>query len=224
MPEPQIPATHLRHVRAWVFDLDNTLYPPSARLFDRINTRMTGFIMRELGLAEAAAHDLRHDLWQRYGATLTGLIHEHGVSAEDFLDEAHRIDLGGLVRDAGLARRIAALPGRRIVHTNGSRAHAAGVLAARGLTEVFDQVVAIEDKGLTPKPQRAAYARFLALTGVEPGAALMVEDHAENLREPKRLGMATVWVTEDVAAETPGFVDHRAHSVHGFLDRLSEID
>ncbi|MEM9140706.1 MAG: pyrimidine 5'-nucleotidase, partial [Pseudomonadota bacterium] len=118
--------------RVWIFDLDNTLYPRSARLFDQIDRLMTAFIAETLGVAPDQADRIRRDTWARYGATLTGLIAEHGVDPEAFLDATHRLDLTGLSPDPRLARAIGALPGRCIIHTNGPRAHAARVLQARG--------------------------------------------------------------------------------------------
>jgi putative hydrolase of the HAD superfamily len=207
-------------VREWIFDLDNTLYPPSARLFDQINRRMTDFIERELSVSRTKADQMRGELWRKHGATLTGLVAEHGINADAFLQEAHDIELDGLVADRGLAARIAGLPGRKLVHTNGSRRHAARVLAARGLEDVFDRVIAIEDTGLVPKPNATAYTAFLAATEVQPEAAAMIEDHAENLRQPKELGMVTVWLSEDVRQDTPSHVDHRARCVTSFLSML----
>ncbi|MBC7158087.1 MAG: pyrimidine 5'-nucleotidase, partial [Rhodobacteraceae bacterium] len=133
-------ADRFAHVRAWVFDLDNTLYPPAARLFDQIEVRMTAFVMASLGVGKAEADRLRKDYWARYGTTLAGLMREHGVDPGPYLHEVHDISLDHLRPDPALAAGIAALPGRRIVYTNGSRPYAERVLAARGLGAVFDAV------------------------------------------------------------------------------------
>ncbi|MGQ0567257.1 MAG: pyrimidine 5'-nucleotidase, partial [Gemmobacter sp.] len=100
------------HVRAWVFDLDNTLYPPGARLFDQIEVRMTAWVMAALGVDRAEADRLRRHYWATHGTTLAGLMAEHGVDPGPYLHEVHEIDLGALSPDPVLARRIAALPGR----------------------------------------------------------------------------------------------------------------
>ncbi|HSF94446.1 MAG TPA: pyrimidine 5'-nucleotidase [Thermohalobaculum sp.] len=205
------------HVETWIFDLDNTLYHPSARLFDQINAKMTGFIMRELGVGRAEADRLRQGYWQRHGTTLRGLIEEHRVDAVRFLDEVHEIDLAALAPDADLAEALRRLPGRKIVHTNGARSHAARVLAARGLTGHFDAVYAIEDKALVPKPQRDAYDRIVRLDGFDPARAAMIEDDARNLEVPKALGMATVWVSHRNGAKAPGWVDRRISRLTTFL-------
>ncbi|HUS55840.1 MAG TPA: pyrimidine 5'-nucleotidase [Thermohalobaculum sp.] len=208
------------HVETWIFDLDNTLYHPSARLFDQINARMTGFIIRELGVTKAEAEALRRTYWQRHGTTLRGLIDHHGIAPERFLDEAHDIDLSALKPDAELATAIRRLPGTKIVHTNGARSHAARVLAARGLEGVFNAVYAIEDKALVPKPQADAYDRIIRLSGHDPNRAAMVEDDARNLEVPKTLGMATVWLCHQAGATAPAYIDRR---ITGLIQFLQEI-
>ena len=213
--------TNFNHVETWIFDLDNTLYHPSARLFDQINARMTGFIMRELGVSRAEADDLRRTYWQRHGTTLRGLIDSHGVDPARFLDEVHDIDLSTLRPDAGLAAAIRRLPGTRIVHTNGARAHAARVLAARGLERLFDAVYAIEDKDLVAKPQPDAYHRVIRLSGLDPARAAMIEDEVRNLEVPKALGMATIWLCHQAGARAPAFVDHRITRLSRFLQELA---
>ena len=212
---------NLSHVETWIFDLDNTLYHPSARLFDQINARMTGFIMRELGITRAAADELRRNYWQRHGTTLRGLIDGHGTDPARFLDEVHDIDLTALKPDADLATAIRRLPGARIVHTNGARAHAARVLAARGLAGLFDAVYAIEDKALVSKPQPDAYRRIIRLSGLDPARAAMIEDDVRNLEVPKALGMATVWLCHRIGTRAPAFVDRRITRLIRFLQELA---
>lgn len=212
---------NLSHVETWIFDLDNTLYHPSARLFDQIDARMTGFIMRELGIPRAAADELRRTYWQRHGTTLRGLIDGHGIDPAQFLDEVHAIDLSALMPDADLAAAIRRLPGVKIVHTNGARAHAARVLAARGLEGLFDAVYAIEDKDLVPKPQPDAYHRVIRLSGLDPARAAMIEDDVRNLEVPKALGMATIWLCHRVGARAPAFVDRCITRLSRFLQELA---
>ena len=212
---------NLSHVETWIFDLDNTLYHPSARLFDQIDARMTGFIMRELGVGRDAADELRRGYWRRHGATLGGLIENHAIDPAQFLDEVHAIDLSALKPDAALASAIRRLPGARIVHTNGARAHAARVLAARGLEGVFDAVYAIEDQGLVAKPRPEAYRRVIRLSGLDPARAALIEDDVRNLAAPKALGMATIWLCHRAGARAPAFVDRRITRLIPFLQELA---
>ena len=206
------------HVTTWVFDLDNTLYPPEMRLFDQIERRMTAWVMEALGLAHAEADRLRDDYWRRYGTTLAGLMAEHGVDPGPYLSDVHDIDLGHLVPDPALARSIAALPGRRIVYTNGSRPYAERVLAARGLGDTFDAVYGVEHAGYHPKPQRAAFETVFAADGLDPGRAAMFEDDPRNLAVPHAMGMRTVHVGP-TPAEGP-HIHHHTDNLAGFLARI----
>ena len=212
---------NLTGVETWIFDLDNTLYHPSARLFDQINLRMTGFIMRELGVSRTEANELRRVYWQSHGTTLRGLIDNHGIDPARFLDEAHDIDLSALKPDADLATAIRRLPGARIVHTNGARAHASRVLAARGLEGLFDAVYAIEDKALVPKPKPDAYRCIIRLSGLDPARAAMIEDDVRNLEVPKAFGMVTIWLCHQTGSTAPAFVDHRITGLTPFLQEFA---
>ncbi len=161
-------AASFSHVRAWVFDLDNTLYPPEARLFDQIEVRMTDFVQSALGVARDEADRLRAAYWARYGTTLAGLMNEHGVDPGPYLHEVHDIDLSGLTPDPALAALIAALPGRKVVYTNGARPYAMNVLKARGLDGVFDAVYGVEHAGFRPKPEQAAFEAVFGPDGQGP--------------------------------------------------------
>ena len=210
-----MPAERFTHVRHWVFDLDNTLYPASARLFDQIQVRMTDWVMAELGLDRAAADALRLDYWRRYGTTLAGLMDEHGIDPDPYLLEVHEIALDALVPDPALAAAIAALPGRRIVYTNGTAPYARRVLAACGIDTLFDGVYGVEHATYRPKPERRAFQAVFAADGVDPALAAMFEDDHRNLAEPHAMGMRTVLVGPDALTEP--HVEHHTDDLAGFL-------
>ena len=159
------------HVETWVFDLDNTLYPPEARLFDAIEARMTAYVMRALGVDAARANHMRQHYWRTYGTTLAGLMAEHRMDPDPYLAEVHDISLATLrpTRDSPAA--IEALPGRKVVYTNGSREHARRVTRARGLEGAFDALYGFEDAGYMPKPRAEAFAAVFGRAALEPGAA-----------------------------------------------------
>ncbi|MEX2520852.1 MAG: pyrimidine 5'-nucleotidase [Paracoccaceae bacterium] len=210
-----MPHSHFRAAHSWVFDLDNTLYSPSARLFDQIEARMTSYVMRLVGVDAAEASRLRKEYWRSYGTTLAGLMRVHGADPAPYLDDVHEIDLSALSPDPALAAAIAALPGRKIVYTNGSRGHADRVMAARGLAEVFDARYGVEDAGFAPKPERGAFQAVFALDRLEPNGAAMVEDDLRNLAAPRAMGMKTLWVTESL--EPGEHADAATDDLTGFL-------
>src|ERR1700709_1271551 len=85
-----------RHVRSWIFDLDNTLYRADNGIFSQIEARMTQYVMAFLKLPRDAAYARQKELYQRYGTTLNGLMQEHGTPPEDYLGYVHDIDLSEL--------------------------------------------------------------------------------------------------------------------------------
>jgi len=206
------------HVKTWVFDLDNTLYPPSARLFDQIEKRMTAYVMAALNVPRDKADRLRADYWRLYGTTLAGLMHEHDLDPHPYLIDVHDISFDALVPDPALCDAIAALPGRRIVYTNGSAPYAEKVLAARGLSCAFDAVYGVEHAGFRPKPERAAFETVFAREGLAPEAAAMFEDDSRNLAAPHAMGMRTVHVAP-APAPAP-HIDHHTDDLSAFLRSL----
>ncbi len=208
------------HVTTWVFDLDNTLYPPSMRLFDQIEARMTNWVARTLGVSHDHANHLRASYWALYGTTLAGLMHEHGIEPMDYLMDVHDIDFTALTPDPELADHIAALSGRRIVYTNADTIYAAKVLRARGLDGLFHAVYGVENAQYRPKPERAAFETIFALDGLDPTRAAMFEDDARNLAAPHDMGMRTVHIAPEPAPAP--HIHFHSPDLTAFLARLRQ--
>ncbi|MDP5336613.1 MAG: pyrimidine 5'-nucleotidase [Paracoccaceae bacterium] len=209
---------YFTHVTAWVFDLDNTLYPPQARLFDQIEVRMTQFVMEALGVDQARANHLRRHYWHTYGTTLAGLMREHDVDPAPYLTHVHDISLDHLEVDHDLAAHIRALPGRKIVYTNGCGPYAERVIAARGLSGLFDAVYGVEHAGFLPKPEAQAFQTVFDADGLDPRQAAMFEDDPRNLAAPHAMGMRTVHVAPD--PHEGDHIHHHTDDLTGFLSRL----
>ena len=218
-----------QHVTTWIFDLDNTLYAPEVQLFAQIEQRMTAYVMREIGVSESEANRLRNHYWRQHGTTLSGLMAEHDIDPAPYLREVHDIDFSVLTPDPELAALIRALPGRKIVHTNGDRAYALRVLEHRGLT-VFDAVHGIDNVDFHPKPDARAYAAVRAAEGFDPARAAMFEDDPRNLAVPHMLGMRTVLVGDgrhgpdapEAGQDHGPHVHHQTTDLTEFLRGLAE--
>lgn len=203
-------------VDVWIFDLDNTLYHPGARLFAQIEKRMTDYVMRELGVDADTANRMRDDYWRSHGTTLAGLMANHGIQPGPYLADVHDIDFSVLQPDPPLAAAIAALPGRKIVHTNADAAYARKVLHHRGLPGVFEAIYGVEEVGFHPKPDPRAYEAVLAAHDIDPRRAAFFEDDPRNLAVPFDMGMATVLVGSgqvgpDVLPQDHKHGDHVMH-------------
>jgi putative hydrolase of the HAD superfamily len=197
-------ADALSRIDTWVFDLDNTLYPANCDLWPKIDQRITLYLAHLFGLDGISSHALQKYYYQRYGTTLRGLMEEHGIGPDDFLDFTHDIDRSSLLPDLALASAITALPGRKLILTNGSREHALRTAGALGLEAMFEDIFDITDADFVPKPAAAFYERFFERHGVDPARAVMFEDLAINLIIPHERGMRTVLVVPK-----PGQTDHR---------------
>lgn len=199
--------------RVWIFDLDDTLHNASAYIFPHINSSMTHYLMSHLDLCEADACALRRDYWQRYGATLHGLIRHHGTNPAHFLHHTHQFpDLEAmLIRTRGLRHTLRQLKGRKVVFTNAPMAYAEQVLTVLGIRDLFQFVFSIESTRFQPKPARHGFLRILKSLRVPAWRCTMVEDSLPALRMAKRLGMKTIYVNPH--ARRPSFVDARIGSI-----------
>ncbi len=202
MPNP------LATIDAWIFDLDNTLYPASARLFDQIDAKMGGYIQNLLGVDAVEARRVQKELFHSHGMTMPGLMARYGIDPHEFLAHVHDVDVS-VVADAPLIRNaLARLPGRRFVFTNADAPYATRVLARLGLSDAFDGLHDIHALSYRPKPAAAAYAHLCETHAIDPARALFVEDMARNLTPANAIGMTTVWV-DNGSEQGPG--DARAH-------------
>jgi putative hydrolase of the HAD superfamily len=221
------------HVETWVFDLDNTLYPASCRLFDQIDARMSGYIAELLAVDLAEARRIQKGFFHEHGTTLKGLMDRHAVDPAHFLAYVHDIDHSGVPENPLLAAALTELPGQKFVFTNGTVAHAERVLERIGIRAHIADVVDIVHSEYIPKPQREPYLKLVRRTGIAPERSAMFEDIARNLEAPHALGMTTVLVESPDNADaiaingrlgdTAGlaYVDHRTSDLTGFVAAIA---
>jgi putative hydrolase of the HAD superfamily len=230
--ESSRPIEGFRHIETWVFDLDNTLYPHHVNLWQQVDERIRDYIARFLGIPPEQAFRVQKDYYKRYGTSMRGLMIEHGMAPDAFLDYVHQIDHSPLQANAALARAIEKLRGRKLILTNGTRHHAQAVLERLELTHHFDDVFDIVAAALEPKPSPQTYARFLEAHAVDPARAAMFEDLARNLAVPHQLGMTTVLVVPEktravvredweLEGRDAPHVDHVTDDLAGFLEQVA---
>ena len=214
-----MPAKDFTHVRDWVFDLDHTLYPASSQLFKQLEANMERFLMREFGLTEQAASTRRATYWRQHGTTLAGLMHHHGTDPHTYLAEVQQIDMSVLAPNPRLRDAIHALPGRKIVFTNGSRDYALRATEALGLSDAFEAHFGIDDAEFVSKPHASAFDVVFKKAKLAHREAAMFEDDPRNLEIPHTLGLKTVLVGP---AKPAPHVDHQTDDLLAFLNALLE--
>jgi len=207
----------LRHIDVWLFDLDNTLYPVGNDFMRLIEARMTVFVARELNLPRDEAWALQKRYLHEHGTTLAGLMANHGIDPEHFLDEVHDVSLDALTPDPELHAGLMRLPGRRLIFTNGDARHAERVLERLALSDAFEAIFHIAAADYLPKPNPKTFARMIGAYDVDPAAACFFEDSEKNLAPAAGLGMTTVLVGPHAAASDAAFVRYRTDNLAAFL-------
>lgn len=211
----------LTHIDNWIFDLDNTLYPAKADLFGLIDIKMGEFIQGLLGCDAHEAKRVQKQYFMEHGTTLSGLMRHHGTDPAEFLEYVHDISLDRISSDAELNTYIRALPGRRLIFTNGDALYAQRVLKKLEIGDAFEFIHDIHACQYVPKPDPSGYRELCERYDLDPGASLFFEDMARNLKPAKAIGMTTVWVNNGSEAghmdAHPDFIDYETHHLAPFL-------
>ena len=216
----------LKKIKYWLFDLDNTLYSGDTKVFDQVDKKMSKFISEKLKVSEEEAKKIQKNYFHEYNTTLNGMIKNHDIDATEFLEFVHDVNLDFLKKDEFLGNQINKLNGKKIIFTNGSKAHAANVTEKIGIDKLFDGVFDIVDSDFYPKPSIEPYKKIIENYNIEPEYCIFFEDIARNLKPAHELGMKTVWIEnkEPWAAEYSDakFINYRTDNLANFLKEINE--
>ena len=216
-----------QQVKYWIFDLDNTLYSGKTRVFEQVDKKMSKYISTKLKVSIEEAKKIQKNYFHEYNTTLNGMIKNHKIDANEFLEFVHDIDLSFLKEDKQLDEQIEKIEGKKIIFTNGSKAHADNVTKKIGIHKLFDGVFDIVEANFIPKPKIEAYKKLIQKYKIEPQYCIFIEDIARNLKPAYELGMKTVWIKneEPWAAEfsDENFINYRTENLTEFLGEINEI-
>jgi len=216
----------LSKIKFWLFDLDNTLYSGDTKVFDQVDKKMSKFISEKLKVSLKEAKKIQKNYFHEYNTTLNGMIKNHDINANEFLEFVHDVDLEFLKKDEPLKTEIEKLKGKKIIFTNGSKAHASNVTSRIGIEQLFDGVFDIVDSDFYPKPSIEPYKKIIENYKIEPEYCIFFEDIARNLKPAYELGMKTVWIenNEPWAAKFSNeeFVNYKTGSLTKFLKEIND--
>ena len=216
----------LKNIKYWLFDLDNTLYSGDTKVFDQVDKKMSKFISEKLKVSLEEAKKIQKNYFHEYNTTLNGMIKNHDINANEFLEFVHDVDLEFLKKDEPLKTEIEKLKGKKIIFTNGSKAHASNVTSRIGIEQLFDGVFDIVDSDFYPKPSIEPYKKIIENYKIEPEYCIFFEDIARNLKPAYELGMKTVWIenNEPWAAKFSNeeFVNYKTGSLTKFLKEIND--
>tara|TARA_B100001029_G_scaffold143873_1_gene123771 strand:+ start:565 stop:1230 length:666 start_codon:yes stop_codon:yes gene_type:complete len=217
----------LTKIKYWLFDLDNTLYSGQTKVFDQVDKKMSSFISKKLNIPVEEAKKIQKEYFHKYSTTLSGMMKHHNIDANEFLEFVHDVNLDFLKEDKDLEIEISRIKGKKIIFTNGSKAHAKNVTKKIGIDKLFDGVFDIVESNFIPKPSLEAYKMLIQKYKIEPQYCILVEDIARNLKPAHELGMKTVWIKNDEpwAAEFSNekFINYRTENLTSFLKEINEL-
>jgi len=216
----------LKKIKYWIFDLDNTLYSGDTKVFDQVDKKMSKFISEKLKVSIKEAKKIQKNYFHEYNTTLNGMIKNHEIDANEFLEFVHDVNLDFLKPDNLLKQEISSLLGKKFIFTNGSKAHAANVTKRIGIDKLFDGVFDIVESDFIPKPSVEPYKKIIEKYKIEPQYSIFIEDIARNLKPAHELGMKTVWIINDEpwAAEfsNSSFINYKTDKLSKFLKEINE--
>jgi putative hydrolase of the HAD superfamily len=218
----------LKNIKYWLFDLDNTLYSGDTKVFDQVDKKMSKFISDKLNVSIEEAKKIQKNYFHEYNTTLNGMIKNHKIDADEFLEFVHDVDLSFLQKNEPLEKEITKLNGKKIIFTNGSKAHAANVTKRIGIEKLFDGVFDIVDSDFVPKPSRQPYEKIIENFKIEPQYCIFFEDIARNLKPAYELGMKTVWIENDepwaAKYSDSEFINYKTNNLANFLKEINNYE
>ena len=217
----------LSKIKFWLFDLDNTLYDGATKVFDQVDKKMSKFISEKLNVSIEEARKIQKNYFHEYNTTLNGMIKNHKIDADEFLEFVHDVDLSFLKKDEFLESEITKLIGKKIIFTNGSKAHATNVTKRIGIDNLFDGVFDIVESDFIPKPSIEPYKKIIENYKIEPQYCIFFEDIARNLKPAHELGMKTVWIKNDepwaAKFSDSDFINYKTDNLAKFLKEINEL-
>ena len=215
----------LKSIKYWLFDLDNTLYSGKTKVFGQVNKRMSKYISEKLNVKIEEAKEIQKSYFYQYNTTLNGMIKNHNINANEFLDYVHDINVDFLRKDVQLCRELEKLNGKKIIFTNGSRNHAINITKRIGVEQYFDDIFDITDADFIPKPSIEPYKKLVEKHKIDPKLSVFIEDIARNLKPAYEMGMKTVWIENDEPwakkYSDSEFINYKTNNLAEFLKKVN---
>ena len=212
-------------IKYWIFDLDNTLYSGKTKVFEQVDKKMSKYISEKLNVSIVEAKKIQKNYFYEYNTTLNGMIKNHKIDANEFLEFVHDIDINFLKKDIKLYKEIEKLDGKKIIFTNGSKKHAINVTTKIGINQLFDDIFDIVDCDFIPKPSIEPYKKLIEKHKIDPKLSVFVEDIARNLKPAYEMGMKTIWIENDEPwakkFSDSDFVNYKTNDLSEFLRKIN---
>ena len=215
----------LQAIKCWIFDLDNTLYSGKTRVFEQVDKKMSKYISEKLNVNMVEAKEIQKNYFYEYNTTLNGMINNHKIDANEFLEFVHDVDIDFLKKDSLLNEELMKLDGKKIIFTNSSRKHAMNVIRKIGIDQHFDDIFDIVDSEFVPKPDIVSYKKLVEKHKIDPKLCVFIEDIARNLKPAYEMGMKTIWIENDEPwakkFSDSDFINYKTNNLPEFLKKIN---
>ena len=216
-------ALHL--IKFWIFDLDNTLYAGKTRVFEQVSKRISKYISEKLNVSIEEAKKIQKNYFYEYNTTLNGMIKNHKIDANEFLEFVHDINIDFVKEDPELKKELKLLEGKKFIFTNGSKKHALNVTKKIGINQYFDDIFDIIDSNFVPKPAMEPYKKLVEKHKIDPNLCVLIEDIARNLKPAYEMGMKTVCIENDEPwakkFSDSDFISFKTNNLSEFLKQIN---
>ncbi len=212
----------------WIFDLDNTLYSADSGIFQQVSDLMGKFVSKHLNIDISEAKKIQSKYYKQNGTTLRGMMDNHGVDPDEFLEEVHNLDYSIVGPNYKLNEALDKLKGRKIIYTNANQKHVDNVLLRLELTNKFDEIYDIKMASYIPKPAIEPYKKLIEKFNIDPQYSIMFDDIAKNLVPAKNVGFTSVWIDHgyenfsDDIKSSEKYLDYKTKDLSLFLDEVNK--
>jgi len=214
-------------IDTWVFDLDNTLYSADSGIFQQVHKLMGKFIVEHLNVNINEAKNIQRKYYKKHGTTLRGLMDNHGIDPDSFLEEVHKLNYSIVSPNLKLAKNLKNLNGKKFIFTNANKKHADSILDKLQIANLFEGIFDIKMANYIPKPEIQTYEKLIETYNINPNKTIMFDDIAKNLVPASKLGFTTVWIDvghenfSDDIASSKKYLDYQTKDLSNWLSNIN---
>ena len=182
------------HNKILIFDLDNTIYQTHKYgVYDQLSFNIFNFISTLLEISYVEAEALSTNYQNKYGTTVLGLLKEHSIDPEDFLNQAYNVSFENVIIDNNLQCLLSRIQNnKKIIFTNATETYASKLLEKMGIKDFFHGIFDIYNSKFTSKPNLISFEYFESHFNIEYSNCIFIDDRRQNLVTASKKGAITI--------------------------------
>ncbi|KAK0629798.1 Haloacid dehalogenase-like hydrolase-domain-containing protein [Bombardia bombarda] len=191
--------------QVFFFDIDNCLYPKSAKVYDLMAGLIDQYFAKHLSLPWEDAVRLHKEYYQNYGLAIEGLVRHHEIDPLEYntqVDDA--LPLDDIIKpNASLKKLLADIDTTKVkpwLFTNAYINHAKRVIRLLEIEEFFEGITFCDysDMPLVCKPHPNMFSKAMKQAGIDRYEdCFFVDDSYINCKQAHELGWSTAHLVEE---------------------------